>query len=194
MCASEPSLPIYYKESAFLYIFFRNVPLPDAWDFFAFMPLVYMPAVSEMSIVLPTQTKEISFGPWQLSGWQLSYSNEWLFNYLWLFQHWFVRRLFLWLYIFATSFNVKNVIEQPNWITNNYATLIDHILCNIDMDVSAGVWDIAIADHCPSFVVWPQKYLNSVSDVSIKWSTRVDYNLVKAYWILSLLKTCIMKT
>lgn len=48
------------------------------------------------------------------------------------------------------------------------------------MDVSAGVWDIAIADHCPSFVVWPQKYLNSVSDVSIKWSTRVDYNLVRS--------------
>lgn len=77
------------------------------------------------------------------------------------------------------SFHVQNVIAEPTRITNNSATLIDHILCNIDMNVSAGVWDVAIADHCPTFVFLPPKYQNSVSDVPVKRKTRVDYDLVR---------------
>lgn len=78
------------------------------------------------------------------------------------------------------SFDVKNVILEPTRITENSATLIDHVLCNNDMNVSAGVWDATIADHCPTFVFLPHKYVNSICDRCKRRTTRIDYILVRS--------------
>lgn len=83
-------------------------------------------------------------------------------------------------YVFLLqSVNLRNVISSPTRITDHSESIIDHVLCNADLDVSAGVYAVAIADHNPTFLFLPQKYICAPAIPAIKRTTRVDYNSVQ---------------
>lgn len=61
--------------------------------------------------------------------------------------------------LLVQTYNLMNVITAPMQISDNCSSLIDHMVYGTDMTVSAGVYDITVADHCPSFMFIPQAYL-----------------------------------
>lgn len=83
-------------------------------------------------------------------------------------------------YIFLLeSFNLKNVINVPTRITHQSATIIDHILCNRDMDACAGVCNQNIADHCSTFLFLPRSGIDCTCPTHTNVFSRVDYAHVR---------------
>lgn len=72
-------------------------------------------------------------------------------------------------YIFLLeSLNLKNVLSSPTRITSQGESLIDHILCNSKLNASAGVFDVAIADHNPTFIFLPRKCLSPIRNAWVE--------------------------
>lgn len=98
-------------------------------------------------------------------------------------------------YVFLLqSFSLKNVISAPTRVTSKSATLIDHVLCNIDITVRAGVYEVPIADHYPTFIFLPRTYLYPLCEKLAERATRVDYGNVNSLLKLINFKPCMIPT
>lgn len=84
-------------------------------------------------------------------------------------------------YVFLLqSFNLRNVITTPTRISSQTASLIDHMLFNQDIALRAGVCDVAIADHCPIFLLLPRACMLPLYQRRPNEFVRVDYASVKS--------------
>lgn len=59
------------------------------------------------------------------------------------------------------SFNLRNLVIEPTRITSTSSTLIDHVLCDIDIGVFAGVYTDPLTDHLPAFVVLQKELISN---------------------------------
>lgn len=79
-------------------------------------------------------------------------------------------------YLFSLeSLNLKNVISTATRVTDQSESIIDHMLCHAEWDVSAGVYDVSVTDLNPTFMFIPCKYLSKVGASRLQRSAYVDY-------------------